>query len=438
VVRDALLEDLAQRASIDRRLAEIDFIVFNGDLAFSGRPAEYDTAEREFLGPLLEVTGVPRNRLFMVPGNHDLSRTTLKLLTSLLSLMQNEKQVNEYLLDPDSREILFSPMRSYSRFVHRYLGEAAPTDPCYSFLCPFSVRGIPVALVGMNSAWMCAQHEEVNLSTGEREVRDQGYLLLGEPQFSKPTRAAEFKGAEVRIGVLHHPSDWFNKDLSRWPVKSSLERTFDFLLHGHEHVSLAADRRGPRGSCMVISGGAAYDRRDYPNGYNFVHLELDEGQGSLFFRCYDEGRGFHKDTGPTGEETPGLYTFDLPGRLGRTSVSPMVGGQVASRPSSLLSVQLVRDAYSDDVLAALESLSGNFLCTWVEFTRRVSPSRRTDGFLVPTSRTHAGDEDFHSESSRPSRPALDAGDVRKCERRTRQSVGPRELTDSGGTWVSVR
>jgi hypothetical protein len=86
----------------------------------------------------------------------------------------------------------------------------------------------------------------------------------------------------------------------------------------------------------------------------------------------------------------------------------------------------------------LESLSGNFLCTWVEFTRRVSPSRRTDGFLVPTSRTHAGDEDFHSESSRPSRPALDAGDVRKCERRTRQSVGPRELTDSGGTWVSVR
>jgi predicted phosphodiesterase len=356
VVRDALLKDLAQRSKIDRRLAEVDFLVFSGDLAFSGSGAEYETAGKEFLDPVLEVTNVPKDRLFLVPGNHDIARPTLKLLAPLLSVMQNEKLVNEYLLDADSREILFAPAKAYSRFIRKYLEKAAPEDPCFSYLRGFSVREIPIALVGMNSAWMCGQHEDVNPATGSKEVRDQGYLLLGEPQFSHPTRISAFKEAEVRVGVLHHPPDWFNKELSRWPVKTSLEQGFDFILHGHEHLNLIAGKRGPRGSCMVISGGASYDRRDYPNGYNFTHLDLDSGQGTLFFRRYDEGAGFHKDTITTGDETAGFYTFELPPRLCRP-VSRQAAVPRAPQSSSSLSVELIQDASSEDVLSALELYS---------------------------------------------------------------------------------
>ena len=41
VVRDALIRDIRQRADIDGSLAKVDFIVFSGDLAFSGKPEEY-------------------------------------------------------------------------------------------------------------------------------------------------------------------------------------------------------------------------------------------------------------------------------------------------------------------------------------------------------------------------------------------------------------
>lgn len=351
-VREALLDDLERRVEkIDRRLAEIDFIVFSGDLAFSGSPAEYESAEREFLDPVLRATGVPRDRLFIVPGNHDLSRPTLRLLAPLLSLFRREEEINSYLLDPDSREILLAPTRAYSRFIRKYLGNMAPENPSYSYLRSFTVRSVPIVLVGMNSAWMCAQHQELNPLSGQKEVRDQGYLLLGEPQFSRPAKVAEFKRAKVRIGVLHHPPDWFNKDFSRWSVETSLQRTFDFLLRGHEHESLAAHKSGPGGNCMVISAGATYDHRKHPNGYNLVHLDLEAGKGTVFFRRYDEGRGFHKDTVTTGDETPGLYIFDLPGRL---VPIPSVKRPDALPAHSPLSVQLIRDAHSDDVLAALE------------------------------------------------------------------------------------
>jgi predicted phosphodiesterase len=350
-VRDALLEDLQGRGAIDPRLAKIDFIVFSGDLAFSGSTAEYEVAGRELLDPILAATDVSKDRLLIVPGNHDLARSSLKLMAPLLSVLQTEQQVNNYLTDLDSRDALFAPMKAYSRFIRQYLGVASPEDPCYGYLRAFSVRGAPIALVGMNSAWMCAQHEEINPLTREKEVRDQGYLLLGEPQFSAAMRTREFKEAKLRIGVLHHPCDWFNKDLARWPVQVSLDRIFDVLLRGHEHRSLAAGVHGTDGSCVTISAGAAYDRREYPNGYNFVHFDFEVGQGTVFFRRYDEGRGFHKDTVTTGDETPGVYSFDLVKNRDR---KPKAAASVFSGAISALSVHLVLDASSEDVLEALD------------------------------------------------------------------------------------
>jgi predicted phosphodiesterase len=355
-VRDKLIADLERRAAIDPRLAKIDFIVFSGDLAFSGAAAEYEAAGKEFLDPVLVATGVPKNRLFLIPGNHDLFRPALKLLAELRSLFKVERDINEVLLDEDTREVLLVPMRAYSRFVRGYLGDAAPKEPAYSYLSQFSVDGNSIALVGMNSAWMCAQHEELNPITHELEVRDQGYLLLGEPQFSRPARASEFKDAAVRIGVLHHPSDWFDKTLSRWRVDADLEQTFNVLLRGHEHDSLAASKSGPGGACMIISAGAAYDRREYPNGYNFAHLDLDSGQGTLFFRRYDDQIGFHEDTQTTGDAARGRYFFDLPWRK-RPSVvlSPTPPSTLAS-PAVVpqLCVEQIFDAHSPDVLAALD------------------------------------------------------------------------------------
>jgi 3',5'-cyclic AMP phosphodiesterase CpdA len=51
VVRDALLKDIQGRASINPNLAKIDFLVFSGDVAFSGQPEEYNIAREYFLIP---------------------------------------------------------------------------------------------------------------------------------------------------------------------------------------------------------------------------------------------------------------------------------------------------------------------------------------------------------------------------------------------------
>jgi len=66
VVRDALIEDIRHRTKIDPNLEKIDFIVFSGDLAFSGKKGEYQDAKEYLFDPVLEATvyhtGQPRSR----------------------------------------------------------------------------------------------------------------------------------------------------------------------------------------------------------------------------------------------------------------------------------------------------------------------------------------------------------------------------------------
>ena len=48
----------------------LDLIFITGDLAKRGKPQEYQVVE-VFCQRLLDVTGLPAGRLFLVPGNHD-------------------------------------------------------------------------------------------------------------------------------------------------------------------------------------------------------------------------------------------------------------------------------------------------------------------------------------------------------------------------------
>jgi len=309
VVRDALIDDLRQRSDLSPALKNIDFIIFSGDLAFSGVKPEFDAASREFLTPVLEATRVPKDRVFLVPGNHDLDRNALGLLPPLLKTLTGRAVVSQWLMDPERRQQLMQPMRQYAEFVQGFLGPDAPPEPAYGFTKLLNVRGTKIAIVGMNSAWMCGQKVE------DGEVRDYGYLMLGEPQFYEPIRDPRVQKADLKIAVLHHPCSWLSEVVQRSYVEASLRQAFHFMLRGHEHEAHLEVPSGTSGNCAIISAGASYDRREYPNGYNFVHLDLTTGAGEIYLRRYDMGRGFHKDTTVTGDSSPGLYRFRIPKRL---------------------------------------------------------------------------------------------------------------------------
>ena len=74
VLKAFLIKDIENRKTISLDLEKIDFIIFSGDVAFSGKTEEYQAAKKELFEPILKACGLGPDKLFIVPGNHDIDR----------------------------------------------------------------------------------------------------------------------------------------------------------------------------------------------------------------------------------------------------------------------------------------------------------------------------------------------------------------------------
>src|SRR4051794_3636082 len=72
--RDVVLRALVRSVREHReRGRKPDLVFATGDVAFSGKKAEYEAAT-PFFDDLLRAAGVGKEQLFVIPGNHDVDR----------------------------------------------------------------------------------------------------------------------------------------------------------------------------------------------------------------------------------------------------------------------------------------------------------------------------------------------------------------------------
>ncbi|MBN1998861.1 SUMF1/EgtB/PvdO family nonheme iron enzyme, partial [candidate division KSB1 bacterium] len=313
-VRDTLIEDIEKRCDIDSSLAELDFIVFSGDAAYHGLKEEYNQAWGEFFERVLAAAGLEPDRLFIVPGNHDLERPVLEDLASdHLEKLSTFDKVNDYLRNQRKRNLLMTPFQNYNEFYHTYIDRTKVIkEPSFGHNHIFEVNSVRIAILALNSAWLSARSKDA-----KGKVDDYGKLLIGEPQYYSGLQ--ELEGNDLKITVLHHGFDWLTNEgnlREKSLVRDKLTKNCHFILCGHEHEAQVFVQPQMIGGAAVISAGATYDRRfpenSWPNGYNYVRINPDTGQGRVFLRKYAEKQGWIRDTDTTGDDTPGYSDFEIP------------------------------------------------------------------------------------------------------------------------------
>ena len=245
-----------------------DFIAITGDLAFSGLSEEYklfgDWLEQR-LWPAIGGT-LPRDRLLLVPGNHDVDRPSIKrgvraLQTELLN-SRSQDVIAEVLADPDESEPLLRRHQAYLQFVARWRGEPQ-SEPWWQKT--FTVRDHRLHIAGLDSAWM---------SSGDQ---DHGDLLLGRWQLNQLIGSEASEGADLRIALLHHP--WsFLAEFDAGDAEARVHQKCDLVLRGHLHKS-RSERivpPDPTRACLELAAGCAYETSGYANAYQWVELWLGE------------------------------------------------------------------------------------------------------------------------------------------------------------------
>ncbi len=304
VILDAFLEDVSACVR-DQGLCP-DFVAATGDIAFSGRPSgepglpsEYNHA-RAFLDRLLSRVGLSRDRLFIVPGNHDVNRSSIAPSAGAIEAgLTDREKVEKLWAAPGDRRQVFARLDNYTAFVNDYLKPHVHLDDERLF----DVRTLElgerrVAVLGLNSAWRCASDQ------------DRGRLLLGEPQVRLALELAS--GADLRIALLHHPLEWL-AEFDRDDSGALLLDHCDFVLQGHLHLNAVTHVGSPDGRATVLSAGAQYATRRFPNMYTWVRLDLEASVGTVYLRRYSDARGgfWTRDSQSYRNAPEGAYSFAL-------------------------------------------------------------------------------------------------------------------------------
>ncbi len=317
--------------NLDELRAEGDFdlVCFTGDVATAGAAPEYDLATR-FVDELLARVGLPRERFFVVPGNHDVERGVERERWARVRAQLGDCEATRVarwaagqgalpgFVEGDLAALLSRQMQ-YRRWVREGLGRAA-LDPAASphgqlgYRATLSLPGRPfdVHVLGLDSAWLCG------------DDNDAGKLRLTDAQIGRLATDAEGRPLRgFRLALLHHGLDEL-ADAGR--SRALLAEYADLVLRGHFHEPAAVEWANPDRRLRQLVAGCLYESDRYPNACQAIRVTTD-GDGrplryDVRFRAWSTEGGFWYDDG-------GLYRQAEHGRL-RWSVD---GGSAAHAPT---------------------------------------------------------------------------------------------------------
>jgi predicted phosphodiesterase len=273
-VRNELLRDLTRLA--DRY--QFDAVLVSGDLAFAGKPSEYE-AVASFLEEICRRTGVRPDAVWTVPGNHDVDRSKQTRLVARqhddLRRAAREGQapldqaLRGYLEEDEiAARLLFAPIEGYNVFADRFgcRSEARFLKWRQDFTLD---DGSVLRLHGLNSS----------LVSGAEDNNNEGKLVLGGLQW----RILSEDGVS-HVVMCHHPLDWLHE---REDIDDLFERRIQLLLCGHKHK-----QRRRQAGYTVVHAGALHPVRgeqDWDPRYNIIELSLEEQpyERTLRVRVYE-------------------------------------------------------------------------------------------------------------------------------------------------------
>ena len=236
-----------------------DALVVTGDVAYSGRTAEYVLA-RNFLADLVEAARVPASHIAICPGNHDVDRMAVDSLTRTL---ESTEQSDRYFSSRDECVHIAHGQKAYSKFY-----EDVTKRPFYR---SDTLSG-PICF---NSERETVEIWELNTPIFSRDDHDHGKLWVGRASFEKvPAIEILRNGAKARILIGHHPLEWLASEEEE-RIRALIESKFTIYVRGHLHSGGYAATSSASGDLIQIAAGALYQGYDRPIEANIIEFSND-------------------------------------------------------------------------------------------------------------------------------------------------------------------
>jgi len=265
VVLRALLSAVRRYRTEDRCP---DLIFATGDIANAGQPVEYDAAQ-QFFESLLAAAELSRERLYVVPGNHDVDR---KIGRGLVRTLNSQVTSDDY-FDPETVMLHGQRLGAFRNWHDRYFAgiRTLPDNSTCGPVETLDINGLKIGILPLNSALFCHDDD------------DHDKLWIGRRCLDAACETLQQATVDLALALVHHPLEWLS-NIERVNIKDRLERSVDLLLRGHLHENEIESVCGINGGLLHIAAGAAYQTRQYP--MRALYATSDGQNVTLFPICY--------------------------------------------------------------------------------------------------------------------------------------------------------
>ena len=282
-----------------------DLIFATGDIARSGKAREYAIATT-FFEALLDAAGLTRDRLFIVPGNHDVDR---KMGKGLARTLDSNGDADEY-FDPETpTPHLSQKLHAFAAWYNNYFSgiRSFPGSTTCSPVEVVSIRQSSVAILALNSALFCIGED------------DHEKLFLGRRCLDEANKQLVQRKADLTIALIHHPLHWLNPD-EQGNIRATLEASVDVLLQGHFHQVVTEKIVAANGGYLKLAAGASYQTRKWPNSAMYATFYGD--QVTIFPIRYEDNRELWTLDTSVFPSPSYIGSFVMPGRTISGSTPP--------------------------------------------------------------------------------------------------------------------
>lgn len=221
--RTRMVQDARNRCDT---LGPVHAILIGGDIAFKGDPEEYRAALTWF-NELAEACGCPLERVFVIPGNHDVDRGTIgrspatrnaQQAISRADAQRRERELRTQFGDAETGRALLAPLNAYNEFAKLFSCQVYPPEHLYWKQDLPLEGGVHLRIYGLTSTLLSG-------AGGHDDTRESLYL-------SPLQTVLDPVDDVVNLVMCHHPPDWF---MDQDDVDGAICARAAIHLFGHKH-----------------------------------------------------------------------------------------------------------------------------------------------------------------------------------------------------------
>ena len=261
-VRTSMLRDIQQQI-IERGPAAA--ILIGGDIAFKGAEEEYRTATA-WISKLCDVASCPQERVFVVPGNHDINREAIRTRPATRNAQaaiagashnMRESIFRVQISDRETAQALLTPIAAYNDFAAKYSCQVYLPDRLKWVQDLDLGNDVKLRLHGLTSTLLSGLD-------GQDDARNRLYLSPMQTAFDSEANV-------VHLVLCHHPPDWL---MDQDDALDAINGAVAIQMFGHKHR-----QRIERDVTHVRFSAGAVNPDRYEVGwsprYNLITLSID-------------------------------------------------------------------------------------------------------------------------------------------------------------------